>query len=244
MKITYSQYISNPMGNRVMTNREVYRKLYSDKLDKLIVRENGNLPYYLFQDTKNNRFIAVIKTPSESVKHFFYDVVIEFTTDSDAIAGSTSLKDYHVRFYSNEPAFIYTFCYAFIQNKIFFTDMENKMNKIAREQQAVITNAKNEVGYCKSLYFAYLILELKNLFDKRVWGTQARAYDRHILQSLVEHTSAKAITRQQMLSDQRKEAKKFEAAKKIQPNEVTKTATHEPVARTRHTSKVGHVKRI
>lgn len=247
MKMTYPQYITNPMGNRVMSNREIYRKLYTEKLDKLIVRENGNLPYYLFQDTNNKRFIAVIKTPSESVKHFFYDVVVEFTTTSDAISGSTTLRDYHVRFYSNEPAFIYTFCYAFIHNGLFFTDLEDKMSKMAKEQKANTTNAKNEIGYCKSLYFAYLIMEMKNLFDKRVWSGQARSYDKHILHSLVEHTSAKAISRQQMLADQRKDVKKFETAKKIQPKEVAKTKFNDAIGVVRTTptvSKTPHSKRL
>ena len=242
MKITYPQYIENPMQNRVMTNRNMYRQHYTSILEKLIVREHGEIPFFLFKDNPG-RYIALIRVPSESVKSFFYDVAIEFTSDSDAIIGSNTLKDYNVRFYANDPAFMYTFCYSFIQNDLFFKDLESKMSKMAKEQSASITNAKNEVGYCKSLYFAYLIMEYRHLFNKSEWGG-AKKYDKHILLGMVEHTKSKHLTRQQMEVDQRQQAKKYDKAKPANPLEAKRTGTNERTKQTISTKFADSVKRV
>ena len=242
MKITYPQYIDNPMQNRVMTNRSIYRQYYSSKLDKLIVREHGEIPFFLFKDDPG-RYIALIRVPSESVKSFFYDVVIEFTSDSDAIIGSNTLKDYNVRFYANDPAFMYTFCYSFIQNDLFFKDLESKMSKMAREQSAKVTNVKNEVGYCKTLYFAYLIMVYKHLFDKSQWGG-AKKYDKSILLGMVEHTKSKHLTRQQLEVDQRQQAKKYEKAKSVSPLEAKRTESNAKTKNIVSTKLVNTVKRV
>lgn len=241
-KITFHQYIENPMQNRVMTNRSMYKQHYSSILEKLIVREHGEIPFFLFKDTPG-RYIILVRVPSESVKHFFYDVVIEFTSDSAAIIGSNTLKDYTVRFYANDPAFMYTFCYSFIQNNLFFTDLESKMSKTAREQKAVITNAKNEVGYCKSLYFAYLIMEYKHLFDKGEWGG-ARKYDKNVLLSMVEHTKSKHISRQQMEAEQKSQNEKFEKAKAINPLEAKKAKSNTHTLSTKSVDVVNRVKAV
>ena len=76
MKITFKDYINNPMGvkNSVFSNREMYRNLYKDKLDKLLVRESGKIDYYLY--TNKDIYIVHIKVPSETVKDFYYDVVL------------------------------------------------------------------------------------------------------------------------------------------------------------------------
>ena len=77
MEMTFDQYIQNPMGiaNSVMSNREMYRSMYSMKLDAIMVREMGKIDYKLYKD--KNSYYAYIKVPSEVVEKFYYDVVIE-----------------------------------------------------------------------------------------------------------------------------------------------------------------------
>lgn len=243
MKLTFPEYIANPMQNRVMSNREMYYKMYSDKLDKLIVRENNQIPFYLFKDN-DKRYIALIKVPSESVKRFFYDVVIEFTSNDPKAISSSSIRNYDVRFYSNDPAFVFNFCYSFMQNDLFFTDLESKMSKMARTQKAVITNAKNEVGYCKSIFFAYLIMEMRDLFEKDSFSAQGRKYDKHILLSMVDHSNTKLANRKQTEEDQKRDQKKFERSKKIDPHQVKQSKKTDISTSIVHTKTAGSIRKV
>lgn len=173
--MTFNQYIQNPMGiaNAVISNREMYRKFYNEKFDKIILRETGrlnNMENHLYKD--GDRYIAYLKIPSEVVPQFYYDVVIEFTEPKTKnkdlkkkIVGN-DLEDYFVRFYSNDPSFVFTFCHAFIKNDMFFKEFSNKMSTKAIKNRAVQKNPKDVVGYVKSLYFAYILMSRKGLFNK------------------------------------------------------------------------------
>lgn len=165
MEMTFDQYIQNPMGvaNAVISNRNMYRILYSEKLDKILVREAGNIEHYLYKD--GDKYIAYLKIPSEVVDDFYYDVLIEFRPPKSAITGTT-LKDYLVRFYSNDPSFVFTFAHAFLKNNMFFTEYSDRMSKKALKEVAKEKNPKNQVGYVKSLYFAYLYMSKHGLFNK------------------------------------------------------------------------------
>lgn len=166
MEMTYDQYIQNPMGvaNAVISNRNMYRSLYMTKLDKILVREMGKIDYTLYKSGK--KYYVYIKIPSEVIEKFYYDVVIEFSEPKDKSLIDTTLKNYNVRFYSNDPSFVYTFAHAFIKNKMFIDELKPVMSKEAIQKVAVEKNPSNQVGYVKSLYFAYLYLRRENVFNK------------------------------------------------------------------------------
>ena len=44
-EITFDKYIDNPSGGSVFTNRNMYKNMYKDKFDKILLRENGNIHY-------------------------------------------------------------------------------------------------------------------------------------------------------------------------------------------------------
>ena len=47
MHIMFDKYIDNPAGKgAVVTNRSMYKTMYTDKFNKVLLRENGNI--YLF----------------------------------------------------------------------------------------------------------------------------------------------------------------------------------------------------
>ena len=130
MDMTFHDYIQNPMGreNAVISNRTMYRNLYQDKLDKILVREAGKIDIKAYHVGK--RYICYLKIPSEVVDKFYYDVLIEFRPPK-GILPEADLSKYLVRFYSNDPSFVYTFTHAFVKNDLFFKDFENKMSKKA-----------------------------------------------------------------------------------------------------------------
>lgn len=166
MEMTYDQYIQNPMGisNAVISNRNMYRELYMNKLDKIMVREMGKIDYTLYKS--KNKYYVYIKIPSEVIEKFYYDVVIEFSSPKDHKLNDSSLNNYNVKFYSNDPSFVYTFAHAFIKNNMFINELKGVMSKEAIKKVAVEKNPGNQIGYVKSLYFAYLILKKENIFNK------------------------------------------------------------------------------
>lgn len=213
MRMTFNQYIQNPMGiaNSVISNREMYRKLYNEKFDKIILRETGrlnNMENHLYKD--GDRYIAYLKIPSEVVSQFYYDVIIEFTKpkakDKDVkkkLVGN-SLEDYYVRFYSNDPSFVFTFCHAFVKNDMFFKEFSNKMSKQAIKDRAVQKNPKDIVGYVKSLYFAYILMSRRGLFNKLKY---VEKYDKHTLDVRVMDADKKILLRQEEAAKLQKQQK-------------------------------------
>ena len=165
MGVTFKDYINNPMGekNSVFTQREALRQVYVEKFNKIMVREMGNINVQLF--TNDDKYIAFLKIPSEVIEKFYYDVVIEFSPPNLINKLDKSLENYNVKFFSNDPAFVFTFAYAFNKNKLFITDLEQKMSKEALEEKAKIKNPNASIGYVKSLYFAYFIRNCHTIFQ-------------------------------------------------------------------------------
>lgn len=215
MEMTFDQYIQNPMGiaNSVISNREMYRNMYMLKLDTIMVREMGKIDYHLYKDKGKDRYYAHIKVPSEVVEKFYYDVVIEFIPQKGA-KPSKSLKDYYVRFYSNDPAFVFTFAHAFIKNKMFIMEYTDKMSKEAVKKKAVTKNPMDTVGYVKSLFFAYLIMKRFNLFEKILYIDKYN--EKHVKQNIMNADAKIALRTEagQELSTKEKRAKAAAARKK------------------------------
>lgn len=171
MEMTFHQYIQNPMGiaNSVISNREMYRTLYTGKLNNIMVREMGHIDYTLYKGKK--KYYVYFKIPSEVIEKFYYDVVIEFSEPKDKKLIDNTLENYNVKFYSNDPSFVFTFAHAFIKNNLFITELKDKMSPLAVKKVAEEKNPTNQVGYVKSLYFAWLLMKKFSLFNKLKWGT-------------------------------------------------------------------------
>lgn len=167
--MTLEEYILNPMGksNAVLSAaaREAQRKIYSSKFNNILLRENGKIDYFLYKG-KGAVYYVHVKIPSEVVKNFYYDVVLKFTGSDKLVANSSGLDKYEVQFYSNDPAFVYTYAYVFRKKGLFIPELAPKMSKKALKTPAHEKNPENMVGYVKSLYFAYLFMKQRGLFSK------------------------------------------------------------------------------
>lgn len=185
--MTLEEYIKNPMKSSVMTNRQVYHKMYSEKWDKIKLRENGVIVYTLYQDKED--YYIHFKIPSEVVPKFYYDVIVRFylTKEKAKESSSKMLSNYEVQFYSNDPNFAFTFAHAFNKNKMFISDLEFKMIDKCLKDKAIEKNPKDEVGYVKSLYFAYLEIKDQGLLAKARWGTTVKKYDKKVWNITVTH---------------------------------------------------------
>lgn len=211
MEMTFEQYIQNPMGvaNAVFSNRSMYAELYKKKLDKIMVRELGKVDYKLY--IHKNKYYAYIKIPSEVIEKFYYDVVIEFTPPKEKKLIDSTLNNYTVKFYSNDPSFVYTFAHSFIKNNLFINELKPVMSQEAIRKVAVEKNPTNQVGYVKSLYFAYLILKKENAFNKKKY-VLAKEIDWKYLLRTITPADVKIAQRQAAQQDKVIERRKARAA--------------------------------
>ena len=197
--MTLEQYIDNPGGKNNAANPAMLRNslmnLYRNKFDNILLRENGKIRHYLYKDTKNNVFYILVKVPSEIIPDFYYDVVFKFYTDAGVEDAGRSLKKYYIQFFSNDPAFVYTYAYVFIQKDLFVTELMPKMTMQAARQEPTEKNPNQVVNYVKSLMFAYLFMEDRKLLNLSAFK-DAEEFTLNTLLSEVEDAEDKIADRQ------------------------------------------------
>ena len=199
MEITLHDYILNPMGksNAILSAaiRESQRNNYLVKFNQVLVRENGNIEYHCYKDEKTNHYWFHAKVPSEHVKKFYYDVVFKFYTNAEG-GTKNDLFQWNVQFYSNDPAFVYTYVYAFNQRGIFINELKSKMSRIALTTPSKEKNPSEMVGYCKIIYFAYLIMQNRNLNKINMFNAQSTQLDPKLFLKSIENADKKVEDRQ------------------------------------------------
>lgn len=216
--MTFQDYINNPLGkeNAVISHRDMYRNLYTEKLNKIMVRENGKVDYIVYETDKS--YICHMKVPSEVIDKFYYDVIVQLKKES----GVRNLANSDVKFYSNDPSFVFTFAHAFIKNKMFVVELEDKMSKKAVAERADERNPKDQVGYVKSLYFAYLLMNARGLFNAIKYEAEKKPYTDKILKSNIMHADEKIKLRQeaQQEYDKAHEKKKKDVTHKPERRDI------------------------
>lgn len=225
--MNFFQYIDNPLGkkNAVFSQRGMFKELYEKKFDAVFMREAGKINYQLFYDKGKDRYYIHLKIPSEVVPKFYYDVVIRFSSANPLAFSSNSLKDYDIRVFSNDPAFCFTYLRVFLKNDMFIDDLKPKAPKLALKKDPKERNPYGLVGYVKSLYFAFLFMKNKNLFDKYFYKTNGLKYDKKVLLANVEDAEVKIAQRQEKaknLAIDEKRAKK-QAQQVSKPRQVYST---------------------
>lgn len=196
--MSFDKYIDNPSGGAsVVTNRGMYKDMYRKKFDAVLLREQGKIDYIVYHGNDNNdSYYIYMKIPSEVISNFYYDVVIRLYTTANSKKSSNILRSYAVEFYSNDPAFVYTFAHSFVKNKLFIKDLEPKMSKRALKERAKVRNPNDNVWYVKSLYFAYLTMEKYDLFNRINLNRIAKRYSKRELLNKIEHADKKISDRQ------------------------------------------------
>lgn len=207
MEMTFQQYIDNPLGrkNAAFSQRDAFKRMFTEKFDKVLLREAGKINSTLYVDKSKDRYVAHIKVPSETVKDFYYDAVIMFYTDDPAQHSASNLNGYYVKFFSNDPAFVYTYLYVFLQNDLFFEDLKPKSSKLALTKKPSEKNPFGIPGYSKILYFAFLYMKQKNMFQKYMFKEYAKPYSARELLQHVDHCDEKIAQRQERGAMQAKE---------------------------------------
>lgn len=254
MQMSLSQYIINPMGrnNAVLnaTARESIRANYKKRYDALMLREHGNLKYTLYEDKTNNVFVAHFKVPSETVNDFYYDVVFEFSTNSDVESAGTDLFKYNCRYFSNDPSFVYTYAYVFNHDDLLIDQLKSKMSKKALNKRAGEKNPGNNIGYVKTIYFAYLYMQSRSLNKVDLFRGVAQGMSKRNLRSDVMDADTKIQKRQdagEKLKAQ--EQKNKRRAEKIMQNKpemakINRTIGNKSIGRMGNVNTIPKMKKI
>ena len=155
MQITLNSYINNPTGSRarMVGERQAAAATYTDKFEKLLLKSAGAIEYHLFRDAIDparvddkkpnsniDRYIIIIKIPSESVPRVVYDVAVEFYTRDTVYKKSTGLDQYYVKFFSNDPNFNFTYAYTFKKNRLIIDELMGKLDPKAMKEKPKITS--------------------------------------------------------------------------------------------------------
>ena len=196
--MTFQQYIDNPMGKKaaVFSQREMYKDLYTKKYGAVLLRENGSFTTKLYYDKGKDRYFIHMRVPSEVVPKFYYDVVVEFYPISAANNTDTTLNNYGVKFFSNDPAFVFTYEYVFSNNGLFIDELKPCASKTALKEKPKERNPYEIPGYVKSLYFCFLHMKGKSLFNKTHWKNYAEKFVIRTLINNIEPADKKILDRQ------------------------------------------------
>ena len=243
MDITLEQYINNPQlkSNAVLnaTAREAIRSNYKARFDALMVREKNSIAYMTFYDRKRNRVFIHFKVPSETVEKFYYDVVFEFFANSD-VTSTENIFKYFVKFYSNDPAFVFTYAHSFLDNNILIDELKSKMSKKAIKEKAEEKNPYNQIGYVKTIYFAYLYMMEKGLGRFTVLTSGAQNFSVTALVSSVQNADEKVENRITAGEKLKKVKKAKEKQERPVPQNATKMSTS--IGTTPHTGTINRQK--
>ena len=258
MRITLNEYITNPMqqSGRVYTKamRDAQIKTYVAKFGALIMREGGSFNYKVYKNTKKNIFYIHIKVPSEQAKNFYYDTVMKFYTDSSVKDLGRDLRDYYTQFFTNDPAFVFTYANIFKREGIIIDELGSKLSKKVIKTPPEKTNPEGQVGYVKSIFFAYLFMRNNGLLNTQseIWEN-AEEFNRTVFASKVMDTDTKIAERIELskASKKREENLEVKAQKKnehrVENNKqeafVPKTKTVNTTNTTKTVKKNGKKKR-
>jgi hypothetical protein len=169
-KYTFDEYINNPSGSRshMVGEKEIAKSVYNDKYNKMILMCGGQINYVMWK-SEPKRYVIYIQMPSETTPKLYYDVMVEFTGEDNLDYTMPKLDNYKVRFFSNDPNFTFTFAHAFYKKGMIIPELVKKISPKALKEPPTKTNPNILAGYVKSIYFAYIFMRNKGLFNKLNW---------------------------------------------------------------------------
>ena len=151
---TLKDFIKNPTGKGTsfMGSREILHDAMNNKFKKL--KKNIKMDIYSFQ----NSYFFVFKIPSESVKDFYYDVVLCLYSDTAEIDMDNNITRYKLDFFSNMHSFVYTYANILYNNNMIVKGLEKKYPSIILKKGPEKRNPNEVFGFEKSTYISALYI--------------------------------------------------------------------------------------
>lgn len=214
--MTFDEYIKNPSGrgSAVNTARDSIELSYNAKLGEMISK-NGDIKYTCLKSSDSHTYYIYFLMPSESTKDFNYDVVIQLDCPKGEGKSAGDIKNYTVKFFSNDPSFTFTYAHAYKSHGLLIPVLERKMNLRALNTKANVRNPDNVIGYVKNIYFAYLLMKKYNLFDKSILDRKCIGGGTNYLTREIPSFDKKESLKRQIIQDQKSKASKESSRSKI-----------------------------
>lgn len=149
---TLSEFLREPFGKTDDRDKLAkYQKMYKDEGSKIELSAHTKI---------KDSFYFHVKIPSKSKEdmNVFYDVVIRFFTDKPDSLKSSHIRDYYIQFFSNSPGFIYNYAVLYKQHGYLIEELYQKLDPRFFDTLPEKSNAKMDISYDKSIYFACMFL--------------------------------------------------------------------------------------
>lgn len=232
--LTFRQFLQNPTGpySAFFGKRAEIIKNLEDRFAKLISTRSKDFSCKVYTDKENYFFHITI--PSETFKDMKYDVVFKMMPSNEGCESESSLSNYKLQFFSNSPAFIFTYAYVFNKDGNLINFLTNKIDSKALDNEPEIKNPVQIYGYEKSLYFALLYIKYKYYNLKtNLLSMQKKLDKKEILSNvkdsqtvLLEYKKLKKIEEEKKRIEKEKEKHKKQREKQkeiIEKNKKRKT---------------------
>lgn len=167
LELTLDEYGKSPAGKGNVIGSQYLAQAYKEKYNKVMLRVNGKIEHKFYTDTKS--YFILLKVPSEVVPKFTYDVVFKFSPAQSTDTHSNSLKNYKVQFFSNDPAFIYTFAYVYNSHGILVDELLDKIPDEVIKTKPKERNPFGVINFAKILYFGFLYIRQHGFLEKHYY---------------------------------------------------------------------------
>ena len=159
------EYFTDP-SKSAQENQQIH-DFYTNKLNKImeVTKKPPSVTIYYENDDLWFHF----KIPDEELtNHYFYDVVFVFyPTSKKDVNESKDILNYEVKFFSNDPGFMFKYCYEFNKSGILVDALKSRLSSRALTEPANVMNPNHELRFPKTLYFAYITMENFGLTEKK-----------------------------------------------------------------------------
>lgn len=167
LELTLDEYGKSPAGKGNVTGSQYLAQAYKNKFDKVMLRVNGKIDHNFYTD--GTSYFILLRVPSEIVPNFTYEVVFKFSPKNMTDGHSSNLKGYTVQFFSNDPAFTFTFAYVYNQHGILVEELLEKVPSEVLKTKPKERNPYGIVNFAKILYFGFLYIRQHGFLEKHYY---------------------------------------------------------------------------
>ena len=231
---TIHEFMENPMGKG--SNAIGHRKLIMDDLKHRYINLLSTKPKdFDVKILKGKRdYFFIVQVPSETERDNTYDVVVQFIVpdESPTVENEPSLKHYHIKLFSNNPAFTFTYAFAFNQYGLMADYVHDKYKNQVLDESPTTRNPSEVISYEKSTIFALMYILDSELLQKKEIDKRAKPFSKDVLlksirtsdKILLEIKEATSALRKKKKEEREEYDRKRGAYNKARPG-VTKSVT-------------------
>lgn len=231
--MTFQQFLQNPTGpySSFFGKRENIKMDLEQRFYELLKSaKNQNFEHDIYRD--GNDYYFALKIPSEKYKKIEYDVVIRMYPKETAVIAENTLLNYNIQFFSNSPAFVFTYAYVSNKDKMLINFLSSKLGSKALTDPPSVRNPVEIYGFEKSIYFSLLYIKHMNLHVKSALPVKVKKFNKS---SIINNCKHADVIMKEYDNEKLKEKLKKENEKRAQKHD--KVLAKNDIVRERNNSR-------